>query len=290
MKEQLKTLPLVIIGNAMLAFAICAFVVPYGIMLGGSTGIAMTVQHFLPGLRLSVISAVVNVLLFAVGWLFMGKRFAATSLLSTIVYPIELAIFETLPLQDLFHEDIMVACIFCGLIIGIGIGLVVRSGGSTGGMDIPPCILYKFKGIPVGTSLMFFDSIVVLMQVAVRGLDGILCSIMVIMVMSYAVNQSIVFGPEKIQIIIISPAYQQIRDTILHQLHCGVTLLDMETGYEGLAQKAILSVVYASKYPEIRDTALSIDKNAFIVTSSVKDVNGQGYTISRADGTLNSPH
>lgn len=281
MKEQLKTLPLVIIGNAMLAFAICAFVVPYGIMLGGSTGIALTVQHFLPGLRLSVISAVVNILLFVVGWLFMGKRFAATSLLSTIVYPIELAIFETLPLQDLFHEDIMVACLFCGLIIGLGIGLVVRSGGSTGGMDIPPCILQKFFGIPVGTSLLFFDTAIVLMQVVYRGLDNVLLSVFVVMVTSFAINRALVSGEKKVQITIISPEYQKIRQEILETMDCGLTMLDIETGFQGLEQKAILSVVYARKYPTIRDAALKIDPHAFVVAADVTNVNGQGYTLDR---------
>ena len=289
MKQNIKLILSILIGNALLAFSVCAFVIPNNIMLGGSNGIALFIQHFIP-VRLSVISACVNAALFLLGWVCLGWKFAATSLLSTIVYPVMLAICESLPLGSLFNEDIIFESLFCAILFGLGIGLVVRSGGSTGGMDIPPCILHKYKGIPVGTSLMFFDSLVVLMQVAVRGLDGILCSILVIIVMSYAVNQSIVYGPEKIQIIIISPAHQQIREAILHKLRCGVTLLDIETGYEGLTQKAILSVVYASKYPEIRDTALAIDKNAFIVTSSVKDVNGQGYTISRADGTLNSPH
>ena len=280
MKQSLKVLLTIILGNAMLAFAICAFVIPYDIMLGGSNGIALAIQHFLP-VRLSVISACVNVTLFFMGLVFLGWKFAATSLASTIIYPLVLAIFEMLPLGTLFEENIVVCALFCGALCGAGIGLVVRAGGSTGGMDIPPCILNKYKGIPVGTSLMVFDVLVVLTQVILKGTDGILLSLVVIVVMSFVVNKVVLSGEKKIQVMIISPAYQEIRKVILEDINCGVTMLDIETGYEGAQQKAILSVVFANKYPEIREAALSLDKQAFIVASEVTNVNGKGYTIAR---------
>ena len=280
MKQSLKVLLTIILGNAMLAFSICAFVIPYDIMLGGSNGIALAIQYFLP-VRLSVISACVNVSLFFLGLIFLGWKFAATSLASTIIYPVVLAIFEMLPLGTLFEENIVVCALFCGALCGAGIGLVVRAGGSTGGMDIPPCILNKYKGIPVGTSLMFFDALVVLTQVILKGTDGILLSLVVIVVMSFVVNKVVLSGEKKIQVMIISPAYQEIRKMILEEINCGVTMLDIETGYEGTTQKAILSVVFANKYPEIREAALALDSHAFIVASEVTNVNGKGYTIAR---------
>ena len=280
MKQSLKVLLTIILGNAMLAFSICAFVIPYDIMLGGSNGIALAIQHFVP-VRLSVISACVNVSLFFLGLIFLGWKFAATSLASTIIYPLVLAIFEMLPLGTLFEENIVVCALFCGALCGAGIGLVVRAGGSTGGMDIPPCILNKYKGIPVGTSLMVLDVIVVLIQVILKGTDGILLSLVVIVVMSFVVNKVVLSGEKKIQVMIISPAYQEIRQVILEKINCGVTMLDIETGYEGSTQKAILSVVFANKYPEIREAALALDSHAFIVASEVTNVNGKGYTIAR---------
>lgn len=286
MKQNLKVFAAVLVGNTLLAFAICAFVLPNDIMLGGSGGIALFVQHIIPGLRLSVISAVVNLALFVLGWAFLGWKFAATSLASTIVYPIILGIFETLPVGTLFNENIVLSALACAVLCGLGIGIVVRVGGSTGGMDIPPCILFKYFGIPVGRSIMFFDILVVLMQVVVKGLDGILCSILVIGVMSIIIDKTVVTGERTQQMIIISPEYHKIRDAILYTANCGVTLLDMETGYEGKRQQAILCVVYANKYPVIRDAALSIDPKAFIVTSEVTNVNGIGYTISRTEHML----
>ena len=278
--QTLKLVLSIIIGNAMLAFAVCAFVVPNDLMLGGSSGIALFIQHYIP-LRLSVISAITNSLLFILGWFFLGWKFAATSLASTILYPIILAVFETLPIGTLFNENIVFSALACSVMFGVGVGLVIRAGGSTGGMDIPPCILYKYKGIPVGKSVMFFDCLVVLMQVAVKGMDGIVCAIVITVVMGYVIDKTVVSGEKKLQIIIISPEYEKIRQTILHDINCGATMLDMETGYEGIHQKAILTVVYSSKYPQIRDAALFIDPQAFIVTSDVSSVHGIGYTLDR---------
>ena len=281
MKQQLKLLIYTLLGNTLLAFAVCAFIVPQDFMLGGSSGIALTVQYFLP-IRLSVISGIAGFSLLCLGWAFMGWKFAANSLLSTIVYPIIMGIMEITPVGTLFvNEDKLICALYCALLIGMGVGLVVRVGGSTGGMDIPPCILQKYKGIPVGKSLMFFDGAIILAQVLLKGTDGILYSLLILVLTSMVVDHTIVSGEATVQIIIISPEYDRIRHEILDNINCGVTMMDIETGLTGEKRQAILSVVYAKKYPEIRDAALKIDKTAFIIASDVKNVNGQGYTLER---------
>ena len=280
MKRKIHVLISTVIGNALIAFAICAFVIPNEFMLGGSTGIALTLQILLP-LRLSVWSAIINGTLFLLGWVFLGKEFAATSLLSTVLYPAIMAVFELFPLGSLFPEDRLTCAIFCALFSGLGIGIVIRAGGSTGGMDIPSCILQKYKNIPVGTSLMFFDIAVVVMQVCIHGLTGVLHSVIIILIMSVTINRAVVTGEQKVQIIIFSPLYDQIRQVLLESMDSGVTMLNIETGYESNQQKAVYSVVYAKKYPAIRDAVLKLDPKAFIVTADVTNVNGQGYTISR---------
>ena len=281
MKQQLKILLYTLLGNTMLAFAVCIFIVPQDFMLGGSSGISLAVQAFLP-VRLSVITAVVNISLFGLGWAFLGWQFAAKSLLSTIVYPIIMALFEVSSLGTLFAgEDKLICALYCAVLIGVGIGLVVRVGGSTGGMDIPPCILQKLFGIPVGKSLFFFDSAIVLAQVLLKGTDGILYSMLILVLTSVVIDHTIVSGEATVQITIISPEYERIRHEILDSINCGVTMLDIETGMAGEKRQAILSVVYAKKYPEIRDAALKIDPSAFIIASDVKNVNGQGYTLER---------
>ena len=288
MKQNLKILIYTLLGNTMLAFAVCAFIVPQDFMLGGTSGIALTAQYFLP-IRLSILSGITGIALFCLGWAFLGWKFAANSLLSTVLYPIVMGIMEVTPVGRLFvGEDKLICALYCSLLIGVGIGLVVRVGGSTGGMDIPPVILQKYKGIPVGKSLMFFDSAIILAQVLLKGPEGILYSLLIVVLTGIVIDRTIVSGEATVQIIIISPQYQRIRHEILDNISCGVTMMDIETGMTAEKQQAILSVVYSKKYPEIRDAALKIDKTAFIIASDVKNVNGQGYTLERV--FLNRKH
>ena len=281
MKKHIQALLAIVAGNALLAFSVCAFVVPNGFMLGGATGIALALRHFLTQVPLSVLSAVINGILFVIGWVFMGKKFALASLLSTVLCPAFIAVFEQLPVDTLFQADVLTCAVFASVLSGFGIGIVVRVGGSTGGMDIPPCILQKYKGIPVGTSLMVFDTLIVLFQVAQQGTAGLLHSIVILFLMSVVVNRTVVTGEKKVQIIIISPEYAQIRREILDSLDSGATMLSIETGYAAQEQQAVFCVTYAKKYPAVRDAALRADPKAFIVTSEVRNVNGQGYTLAR---------
>lgn len=282
-QEQGKLIGCTVLGNALLAFAVCAFVVPQGFMLGGSSGIALILQRMMP-IRLSVLSAVVNLTLFSLGWAFLGWQFAARSLMSTLIYPVIMLIFEELPVATLFAgENKLLCALYCAALIGAGVGIVVREGGSTGGMDIPPCILQKYRGIPVGQSLMFFDGSIILAQVLLKGMDGVLYSLLILVMTSAVIDRTIISGEAKVEMMIISSKFEEIRREILSTQDCGVTMLDIETGYLEEKSKAVLSVVYAKKYPEIRDAVLKIDPRAFLVTSDVKNVNGVGYTLSRAE-------
>lgn len=281
MGKSIKMIGSILLGNALLAFAICAFVVPNGFMLGGSTGIILIMQEFLPGIPLSALSAIVNTLLFILGWICLGKKFAAATLLSTVIYPVFLAVFERLPLGDWFASDLLTCAVFASVLVGAGVGIVIQVGGSTGGMDIPPCILQKYKGIPVGTSMMYFDAAIVALQVIFLGPESILHSLVIIFLSTAVVNRTVVTGEKAVQIIIISPYFEQIRQEVLGAMDTGATMLNIETGYTSQAQKAVFCVTYAKKYPAVRDAALRVDPKAFIVTTDVKNVNGRGYTLER---------
>ena len=278
--KRVKMLSYILAGNILLAFAVCALVVPNSFMLGGSTGIALVVKSWLP-LPISTITAAVNVTLFMLGFIFLGKNFAMTSLLSTVIYPLILGVFERMHFGSWCTEDTLLSAVFAGVLMGYGIGLVIRAGGSTGGMDIPPCILQKLKGIPVGSSMVLFDIVILGLQVLRGGWDGILYGVVVIVLTSVMVDRTVLSGERKVQMIIISPQYEKIRSLILEDLDSGMTFLNIETGYRREGQKAALSVVYAKQYPHLRDKVLAIDEDAFIVSAPVMNVNGRGYTLAR---------
>lgn len=268
------------LGNVMIAFAVCAFVIPYRFMLGGSTGIALVVNHFIP-LRISVITAISNTFLFIMGYIFLGKKFAAASLFSSVLYPVILGIFEDMAMGGVFVQDRLLAAVASGIIMGVGVGFIIRAGGSSGGMDIPPCILQRYKGIPVGNSMIVFDLFILLSQISYQGISQIMYSVLIIVLTGVAINRTIILGDGKVQVLIISDMYRAVAETVMKRADCGATFLQIETAYKGEDQKAVLCVIPSKKYPLVKKTALEVDDDAFIVTSSVVGVNGRGYTLAR---------
>lgn len=287
-RHYLRLLCFILLGNMMLAFAVCAFVVPQGFMLGGVTGVALALQSILP-LRLSTITAGVNISLFFLGLIFLGKEFAAASLLSTFLFPTLLRVMESLPLVGLFQQDCTIAALFTAIIMGAGVGLIIRAGGSSGGMDIPPCILQKYRGIPVGNSMFFFDVFILAAQVWTHGFSGLLYSLLILALTSWTVNHTVVWSSAKVQVVIISRHYNEICYAILHRANCGASLLPIEGGWSGETGQAVLSVIYARQYTLIKKLALDIDPTAFIVASNVTGVMGEGYTLRRSTTVPEKP-
>ena len=157
------TLLIVIIGNAMYAAVAVLFLLPSGLPTGGTTGIALLVNR-LTGLSVSMFVLGFNIVMLVVGFIFLGKKFAFTTIVSTFTYPICLELFGQIFANVHFTDDIWLNTIFSGLGIGVGLGSVIRMGASTGGMDIPPLILNKYFKIPVSVSLNVFDICILLGQ------------------------------------------------------------------------------------------------------------------------------
>ena len=275
-----KLLFFLMLGNTMLAWGVCAFVVPNRFMLGGATGIALFLKNFVP-LRLSVLSAILNAGFFLLGLVMIGREFAATALFSTAFFPLVLAVFEQVPWTALIVQDRTIAALFGSVVMGMGIGLVIRAGGSTGGMDIPPIILQKYRGIPVGNSMFAFDAAIIVAQMCFQGVAELVYSLTILFVVSFAVNRTVIWGGGKVQMIVISKRFREIADVLTAECDNGVTLLSAEGGWQGEKTCAVLTVMYAKKYPRARAAALRVDPEAFIITSQVTGVNGLGYTLDR---------
>ena len=153
----------ILLGNFLLALGVCAFVVPYDLIMGGGTGLGLLFHQWL-GVDISLVVALINGIMFVVGWIFLGKKFAATTLLSSVVYPLFLDILEMVPVLQNLTDDRMLATIFAGILVGAGVGIVLKMGASTGGMDIPPLVLNKKAGIPVSVGMYCFDTAILLLQ------------------------------------------------------------------------------------------------------------------------------
>ena len=162
--KRISTVATVIFGNVLYALVVRLFLLPGNLMTGGTTGIGLVVNHF-TGLSISGFVLVFNIIMLLIGVAFLGKKFALTTVISSFTYPIALEAANRIFGNYVITENAMLNTIFAGLGVGIGLGVVIRTGASTGGMDIPPLVLHKYFRIPVSVSLNAFDMLILVMQV-----------------------------------------------------------------------------------------------------------------------------
>lgn len=283
MKKWLKeagNLLLILGGNALYAFALKLFILPADLMTGGTTGIALVIQHF-TGFSISVFVLIFNVLMLITGWLLLGKKFALTTIVSTFAYPIWLELFNRLLGDTQVTSDPMLCTIFAGLGIGIGLGIVIRSGASTGGMDIPPLVLNKYFKIPVSVGLYFFDICILGAQMLYNEPEHILYGMLLVMVYSMVLDKFLLIGTTRTEVKVVSSQPEKIKEAILSDLDRGVTLLYGEGGYLERETQVILSVISNRELPKVEQLIHSIDPESFMIVSRVSEVRGRGFSMKK---------
>lgn len=278
--KNVKNIIMIVLGNIILAFGVTAFMIPHNIIIGGSTGIAKCMLHYF-NVPLSYTVMFINVVMFIAGLLMVGKKFALSTIISTFVYPIVLDIFQSMESLSTFCDDMVLAAVYGGIIIGIGIGLIMKAGASSGGMDIPLIILNKKKGIPIGTSMNVCDSLILITQMSFSNTTEILYGIAIVFVISTTINKVLTSGVSQVQMFIVSPRYEEIKQQLLHHLDNGVTMVKVETGMNEESQNAVLTVMSNRKVNQVKQAILEIDSKAFITISDITEVSGRGFSFDR---------
>lgn len=278
--RSLKSILTVVLGNFLYALTVKLFLLPAGLVTGGTTGIALTVHHFF-GIPISGFVLMFNVLMLIAGFLILGKAFALTTLASSFLYPLFLAFFNIL-LGDLcLTTDLLLATVFTGFGIGISLGIVIRSGASTGGMDIPPLVLQKTLHIPVSVSLYAFDVCILLLQALFRPTENILYGVLLTLVYTIVLDKMLMIGRARTEVKIISEKTPEICDGILQQLDRGVTLLNGEGGYLHTERQMVLSVISNRELFKLEKLVRQIDPECFMIVSRVSEVRGRGFSLNK---------
>jgi len=274
------SLAAVVIGNFLYAFTVKAFLMPAGLVTGGTTGMALTVNHLLD-VPVSAFVLAFNVAMLLLGWRILGRAFAVTTLGSTFLYPLALEIWERLLGDLVLTQDILLCTVFTGLGIGVSLGIVIRSGASTGGMDIPPLVLQKFFRIPVSVSMYAFDVAILLTQALFRPMENVLYGILLVLIYTVVLDKMLLMGASRTEIKIVSEKAEEIRKAILRQVDRGVTLLDGETGYLHNRVQVIFSVVSNREVAKVERLIHGIDPECFMVVSRVQEVRGRGFSMNK---------
>lgn len=277
---DLKRLFFVILGNTIYAAGIAAFVLPTGLITGGTTGLGLIANHYFQ-IPIELFAAVFNITMFILAILVLGKSFALTSLISTFYFPVILGVFQKVEILQHLTDDLMLCTVFSGICIGVGIGMVIKAGASTGGMDIPPLIFNKKMGLPVSVGLYVFDFSILIGQMFFRDTEKSLYGILLVMIYTVLVDKVLLIGKNQMQVKIISDEYEKINKMIHQKLDRGTTLYKTETGYLHKDGFSILTVVSNRELPKLNEMVLEIDSKAFMVINQVNEVKGRGFTLRK---------
>lgn len=280
MKRQWIDYIVILLGNTIYALGVVLFIVPGNLITGGTTGIALIVQHYW-NIPISMFVLIFNLFMFILGALILGKKFAITTTISTFYYPLILGIFEKTLSQIHLTDDILLNTLFAGVFIGVAIGLVIKMDASTGGMDIPPLIIHKLIGIPVSISMYVFDFIILLGQFSFSDSERLLYGIVLIFIYTFVLEKILVIGKQKIELKIISEKTSTIKEEILKEVDRGVTLLYGKTGFLEKDCEIILSIMSSRELIKVERLVHEIDENAFLVISSVNEVRGHGFSSQK---------
>ena len=278
--NRFVSLLMVVLGNILYTLTVKLFLLPANLISCGTTGLALMASHYL-NIPMTGFILVFNMSMLALGWILLGRNFAMTTILSSILYPVVLEILNQALGDIVLTENILLNVLFSGMGLGMSLGIVIRSGASTGGMDIPPLILNKFFHIPVSVSLWIFDFCIMLSQMAFHPLEDLLYGILLLIIISTALNKVMLLGTSKTEVKIISQQSEEIRDAILSQVDRGVTVLHGEGGYGRNQTEVILTVVSNRELPKIQQLARTIDPNCFMIVSQVTEVWGRGFTLDK---------
>lgn len=279
MKFFYKFIP-VLVGNLIYALIVKLFILPTSLMSSGTTGIALFMNHMFE-IPVSLFILIFNLCMLIIGFLILGKTFAMTTIASTILYPLFLEFFNQCLGNYVITDNALLNTIFAGMGIGLALGIVIRSGASTGGMDIPPLLLHHFFRIPVSASLYVFDFIILSCQTLYNPMERLLYGILLILLTSVVLDKVILMGTTRTEVKIISPRSQEIAKNILSNVDRGVTLLDAKGGYSQQKQEVILTIISNRELPKIEKLIRNIDSDAFMVVSRVSEVWGRGFSSKK---------
>lgn len=271
---------LVLVGNTVYACSVKLFVLPANLMSCGTTGIGLVINAFF-GIPLTAFILGFNVVMLMLGWWVLGRSFAMTTVISSLFYPIALEALNRILGDVVITEDVLLNVLFAGMGLGVALGIVMRAGASTGGMDIPPLILKKKLHIPVSVSLWAFDFCILLSQMMFHPLEDLLHGILLIIVISIALNKVMLLGTSRTEVKIVSTEAEKIREAILSRVDRGVTMLHGQSGYKHQELEVILSVVSNHELLKIESLARDIDPSCFVVISRVTEVWGRGFTYGK---------
>jgi len=263
-------LGLIALGSALCSVAINGILLPQRFYGAGFTGVALIIHYVVPSLPVAVLYFILNVPVFCLGWIYAGRRFFLYSIAGMFIFTGTLEwIHISLPVHDK-----MLSAILAGIIVGAGSGIILRSLGSAGGLDILSVILLKRFSIRLGSTILAFNSLILVAGAVLFSLEGALYTLIYIFVSSYMVNLVVTGLSQRKAVYIISPQWEEISRKIMDKIQRGVTVIKGQGGYTGREEQILYTVTSFRELPQLKQLIRGVDPDAFVVFTDTLEVMG----------------
>lgn len=269
-------------GCALFAFGFNMFLEPNGLNAGGISGLSMVFVHFTRIGSIGIVTAILNLPLFAAAGMKIGKRFFLQSLIGMALSAVFLDTFALIPIPQ---TEPLVGALYGGVLCGVGLGIVFAAGGSTGGSDIIVRLLkLRWKNVPIGTISICFDLVVALLTgIVFQDISRTLYSGVAIFVSGQVVDAVVYrFDYSKVALI-VTQKYDAVAARIGNELGRGATLLHAEGCYTHQETKVVLTAVKRQQLADLKQLVVEIDPDAFIIVQEAHQVLGDGFRTYSKD-------
>ncbi|MCW5202187.1 YitT family protein [Desulfobulbus sp. US5] len=266
--QVIRDIGLLCLGGILCAVGVNSILIPHNFVTGGITGVALIVYKIFPSLDPGMIYLLLNLPLFALAWMVVGRRFFVYSILGTVALSVSLLFFHF----DLHIEDRMLNALLAGVILGVGAGLCLKTSGSQGGTDMLSVVLLKRFSIKIGNTLMVLNGLVLLLISVYYSIEAVLYTMIVVVVSSKVINLVVVGLSQRKAVFIISRHWDDISREILKDIRRGVTIIKGEGGYSRKEEKILYTVVQLTEIGTLKRLVHGIDPDAFVVISDTQEV------------------
>ena len=271
-RTVLWNLFLIISGSLICAQSINGILIPHGFLSGGFVGTTLIIHYLLPFLPVAGIFFVINIPVFFLGWKYIGRRFFFYSVDGVTIFSL---VVLWKPLIIPVHDK-MLAAIFAGILSGAGGGIILKSMGSAGGMDILSIILFKRFSIRLGTNILVLNSLILSFTAYFFSLEKALYTLIFLFVSPQVLNLVIYGLSQRKAVHIISPQWELIHKGILEKIQRGVTIINSQGGYTGQNIQMVFTVISHQELPRLKKLIDDVDPQAFVVVSDTLEVMGRG--------------
>lgn len=269
---EVKNYVLILIGSAIVAVGFNTLLLPNQIAAGGVSGISTIMQSF--GFEVAYVQWGLNIPLFIAGFYLLGGTFGVKTLVGSVFLP--LMVFLTRHIAPVTHEALL-AAIFGGVVIGIGIGLVFLGNGSTGGTALAAKIINKYTGLTLGTCLAMMDGLIVLAAMTVFGIEEGLYAVIGVFISSKTIDVVQAGFSHSKMAMIITGHEDEVRQAVFDQIDRGVTKISAVGGYTDHDRPILMCVVGQSQFTKLKQVVKAIDASAFVIVMDAKEVLGEGF-------------